>query len=123
MATRHFLLRLNNSYPALSYRMLSDADPHGIEISLTYMLGSAALAHDSARLAMPALAWAGIGVQDVSVKRLMGMSKKDVKKAWELLGRMGDGMESFKMMRCVFGSSAIFKPPFYAMTAKRRWMF
>ncbi len=44
--------------------MVSDADPHGIAIFLTYKVGSRSLASQNHELAVPALRWLGIHPSD-----------------------------------------------------------
>jgi meiotic recombination protein SPO11 len=50
--------------------MVADADPHGIEIFLTYKFGSRTMAHQSHELACTSLKWLGIRPSDFDKWRL-----------------------------------------------------
>lgn len=45
---------------------LVDADPHGLEIYLTYKLGSASMNHQNQTLVAPRLEWIGVFFSELS---------------------------------------------------------
>jgi meiotic recombination protein SPO11 len=92
VATRLMLRRLVEASEggALPVLALVDADPHGLEILLTYRHGSRALAHEAAALACPDVRWLGLRPSDldrydVPASARLPFAKGDAKKARELL--------------------------------------
>ncbi|GAA5962355.1 hypothetical protein JCM3765_002953 [Sporobolomyces pararoseus] len=52
VSTRELVKKLADDSPSVPIMFLVDADPHGIEILSTFVLGSSALSHDSSNLAI-----------------------------------------------------------------------
>ena len=57
-ATRQLVYRLTNQF-ILPVVILTDCDPYGFEIALTYKFGSLAMAWAPERLAVPSAIWLG----------------------------------------------------------------
>lgn len=69
--------------------ILVDADPHGIEIMLTYRFGSCALAHTADQLASPDIVWLGVRPSDALLFNLdhEPLTKNDLQKMQNILKR------------------------------------
>jgi meiotic recombination protein SPO11 len=73
---------------------LMDYDPDGMDILKTYKHGSAALAHESAELALPSVQWIGLSSNDLGQQEdlhqsqgLLKLSGRDRRKATRMLER------------------------------------
>eukprot|EP01061_Rhynchopus_euleeides_P032750 TRINITY_DN5450_c0_g2_i1.p1 TRINITY_DN5450_c0_g2~~TRINITY_DN5450_c0_g2_i1.p1 ORF type:complete len:363 (+),score=116.40 TRINITY_DN5450_c0_g2_i1:112-1200(+) len=89
IATRSFLRRLWEETQLPVY-LLTDADPHGAQIALTYAFGSFSLSHENPDLALPALQWAGVSLEDCRLHHLpdqvyLDCTPDDLAKARSLL--------------------------------------
>ncbi|KAI9674611.1 MAG: hypothetical protein M1829_003693 [Trizodia sp. TS-e1964] len=99
ISTRAFLRTLStylqaNSFPPVSSYGLMDYDPDGLSILSTYKYGSAALAHENARLSMPQIRWLGVRSSDIKALSMQGedygllrLSGRDRRMAASLLGK------------------------------------
>ncbi|KAL8814815.1 MAG: hypothetical protein Q9223_005996 [Gallowayella weberi] len=104
VSTRAFLqlLSLSSNLPPRIYALV-DFDPDGIAIMSTYKYGSLTLSHQKANLKTPTVRWLGVKSADVNldqskrepshdddnenVKGLLRLSKRDRKKAVNMLGQ------------------------------------
>eukprot|EP00754_Rhynchopus_humris_P042153 Rhum_TRINITY_DN25756_c0_g1::Rhum_TRINITY_DN25756_c0_g1_i1::g.182719::m.182719/K10878/SPO11; meiotic recombination protein SPO11 len=89
VATREFLRRLWCE-TGLPVRVLTDADPHGAQIALTYALGSLSLCHENEHLALPELEWVGLTLEDcgrhaLPPSTLLACTADDLRKAKALM--------------------------------------
>lgn len=91
VAVRVLLRRLADTYPALRMIYVGDADPHGIEIFLTYfagpMSGTHVLGGGDLRL-FDRIRWVGIHMEDVPAACQDSLTLRDRRKCAELLGRI-----------------------------------
>ncbi|KAL8804164.1 MAG: hypothetical protein Q9182_002706 [Xanthomendoza sp. 2 TL-2023] len=104
VSTRAFLQLLSiSSNPPLPIYALVDFDPDGIAIMSTYKYGSLTLSHQTANLKTPTVRWLGVKSGDLNlyqstrepsqdddnenVKGLLRLSKRDRKKAVNMLGQ------------------------------------
>ena len=72
--------------------LLTDCDPYGLEIALTYKFGSLAMAWAPERLAVPSSLWLGLLPSDVAKlgippESMRPLSTDDRKKVQDLYGR------------------------------------
>jgi meiotic recombination protein SPO11 len=91
LATRQFLFRLIQEFPELPVLCLVDADPHGLEIYLTYKYGSRAAAAEPDCTA-PSLQWIGLSVDDMldlglPQSLMQALSAQDVSKLASMRSR------------------------------------
>ncbi|KAL8711446.1 MAG: hypothetical protein Q9220_004104 [cf. Caloplaca sp. 1 TL-2023] len=102
VSTRAFLRILSiSAYPPPPIYTLVDFDPDGISIMSTYKYGSLTLSHQAANINTPIIRWLGVKSQDLVFhapvdktesnsedrKGLLGLSKRDRKKAASILGQ------------------------------------
>ncbi|GAA5829203.1 hypothetical protein JCM5353_007685 [Sporobolomyces roseus] len=94
VATRELVKRLADDLPSVPIMFLVDADPYGIEIMSTYVLGSSALSHDSSNLAIALERTTWLGVKPthwdndgVAREDLLLLDTKDRKKAISMCKR------------------------------------
>ena len=88
LATRQLVYRLTTQF-ILPVVILTDCDPYGFEIALTYKFGSLAMAWVPERLAVPSAIWLGLlpsdldelGIEEESMRPL---SREDRKKIQDL---------------------------------------
>ncbi|XP_041358790.1 meiotic recombination protein SPO11-like isoform X2 [Gigantopelta aegis] len=91
MGTRMLLRALRDRFQLPMFALV-DADPHGVEIMAVYKFGSKAQAAENCFLAVPEIRWLGVLPSDIQrlnlqEDTLISMTKKDMDKACELLGR------------------------------------
>ncbi|TVY82608.1 Meiotic recombination protein rec12 [Lachnellula suecica] len=90
--TRQFLRLLSTHAPEIPILALVDFDADGIGIMSTYKSGSAALAHESATLAVPSIQWLGVRScdflkTDADVPGLLKLTARDRRIAVKMLER------------------------------------
>ncbi len=64
ISTRAFIHHLSSLPLCPPIYCLTDCDPHGLSILSTYAVGSVALAHENAHLAVPSIRWLGVRLED-----------------------------------------------------------
>lgn len=82
---------------------LTDADPHGIEIMLTYRHGSLAMSNMSDALAVPSIRWIGIlpsDIQKFGIKSIP-MTREDHRKMDNLMKRPGLSDAVYRELQCL----------------------
>lgn len=82
---------------------LTDADPHGIEIMLTYRHGSRAMSNVSDALAVPSIRWIGILPSDIQKFgiRSIPMTDQDRRKLENLMNRPGLSDAVYSELLCL----------------------
>lgn len=92
VATRLFLHKLSREYPHLPILCLTDFDPHGIEIAMTYFYGALTrMAHQRHELYCKSMRWIGLHLNEdfhrcgIHVESLENMSDRDKRKAQRLI--------------------------------------
>ena len=75
LATRQLVYRLSTQF-ILPVVILTDCDPYGFVIALTYMFGSLAMAWAPERLVVPSAIWLGLLPSDLG--ELDQVRKKDI---------------------------------------------
>ncbi|KAG8684856.1 endodeoxyribonuclease [Ceratobasidium sp. 394] len=66
LATRQLVAALSAQAPGhVPLVALVDGDPHGLEILMTYLLGSKSMAHENDQLVAPRLEWIGVTMEDI----------------------------------------------------------
>ena len=88
LATRQLVYRLTTEFSLPTF-ILTDCDPYGIEIALTYKFGSLAMAWTPERLAVPSAIWLGLlpsdlGQLEIGEESMRPLSKEDRKKIQDL---------------------------------------
>ena len=88
LATRQLVYRLSTQF-VLPVVILTDCDPYGFEIALTYKFGSLAMAWAPERLAVPSAIWLGLlpsdlGALDIEEESMRLLSREDRKKIQDL---------------------------------------
>ena len=88
LATRQLVYRLTTEFSLPTF-ILTDCDPYGIEIALTYKFGSLAMAWTPERLAVPSAIWLGLLPSDlcqleIGEESMRPLSKEDRKKIQDL---------------------------------------
>ena len=88
LATRQLVYRLCTQF-ILPVVILTDCDPYGIEIALTYKFGSLAMAWAPERLAVPSAIWLGLLPSDLSEldikeESMRPLSREDRKKIQDM---------------------------------------
>lgn len=87
LATRFFLQRLYQ-FTGLNVLVLVDMDPYGIEILMTYAVGSISQSYNPEQPHIPSVKWIGIHPSDLFLvphNCSMALTVKDVQKAKELM--------------------------------------
>ncbi|GAA5988814.1 hypothetical protein JCM5350_000382 [Sporobolomyces pararoseus] len=94
ISTRELVKKLADDFPTIPIIFLVDADPHGIEILSTYVLGSSALSHDSSNLAIgqERAKWIGLKpsslIDDLARRdESLSLSSRDRRKAIAMMKR------------------------------------
>ncbi|KAG8748127.1 endodeoxyribonuclease [Ceratobasidium sp. 414] len=91
LATRQLVAALSVQLPEhVPLLALVDGDPHGLEIFLTYQLGSKSMAHENDQLVAPRLEWIGVTMEDIEElgidsSKMIELSLKDRRKATSML--------------------------------------
>eukprot|EP00755_Sulcionema_specki_P031033 Sspe_Gene.95772::Locus_68076_Transcript_1_1_Confidence_1.000_Length_1389::g.95772::m.95772/K10878/SPO11; meiotic recombination protein SPO11 len=110
VATRRFLHRLwEEMGGVVPFYGLADADPFGLHIISTYVLGSRGLLHENEYLAVPSMRWIGLTLHDVKALRvpahcLLPLTEKDRSRARTLMAHPGivslhaDWVEAMRVM-------------------------
>ena len=88
LATRQLVYRLTTQF-ILPVVILTDCDPYGFEIALTYKFGSLAMALAPERLAVPSAIWLGLHPTDldglcIEEESMRPLSREDRKKIQDL---------------------------------------
>ncbi|KAG9126545.1 endodeoxyribonuclease [Ceratobasidium sp. 392] len=90
LATRQLVAELSALLPEhIPLLALVDGDPHGLEILLTYLLGSKSMAHENDQLVAPRLEWVGVTMEDIEdlgidPSKMIGLPPSDRRKARSL---------------------------------------
>lgn len=95
--TRLLLKKIDESLRLPIYA-LTDADPYGVEIMLTYRHGSLAMSNNNDALAVPAIRWLGIWPSDVERFAIasLEMNNEDRRKVDSIMKRPHISNEIFK---------------------------
>lgn len=85
---------------------LTDADPHGIEIMLTYRHGSRAMSNMGDALAVPSIRWIGIFPSDIPKFGInsIPMTGEDRRKLETLLNRPGLNADIYRELQLLHRS-------------------
>lgn len=115
VATRLFLHKLSSENPTLPIFCLTDFDPHGIEIAMTYFYGAITkMAHQSHELHCSRMQWIGLNLKQdfhtcrIPMECLLEMSSTDYSKAQKLsklISQSGDYI--FHMRSCSYKESVV----------------
>ena len=79
--TRCFLKRLTAEYPGVNVWIVTDADPHGIEIMTIYIFGSKTLAGEGTSLALPSALWLGVHPSEIQSIGGLNINQREREKA------------------------------------------
>lgn len=82
--TRCFLKRLTAEYPQVGVWIVTDADPHGIEIMTVYIFGSKSLAGEGGNLALPTALWLGVHPSEIQGRGGLNINERERAKAGAL---------------------------------------